>query len=83
MPATKPTSAVNAVVSVWVSVAVSVKFANDPPSRPTRRQTPMMSAVTSGPARATLNSWPAVSGSRSSLARPPKNHRSMPVMPMP
>ena len=42
-----------------------------------------MTSVTAGPAAATWNSSPGESVSRVSFARPPKNHRSMPEIPMP
>ena len=42
-----------------------------------------MSSVTAGPAALTRNSSPGDSLSRVSLAMPPKNHRSIPAIPIP
>ena len=50
---------------------------------PTATHAPMISAVTTGPATATLNSSPGDSVSPVIFAMPPKNHRSMPEMPIP
>jgi hypothetical protein len=43
----------------------------------------MISRVTAGPAAETRNSSPGEELSRVSLAIPPKNHRSMPAIPIP
>ena len=50
---------------------------------PTATQKPMIRAVTTGPATATLNSSPGDSVSPVIFAMPPKNHRSMPEIPIP
>ena len=50
---------------------------------PPPTQASTTASVTSGPATATLNSVPGESASRSILASPPKNHRSIPTMPIP
>jgi len=45
--------------------------------------TPAIASVTAGPAAATRKSSPGESASRSIFAMPPKNHRSMPEIPIP
>ena len=82
MPPRKPSSARAGVTSVTRSVAMSSTDPDAEARRPATRQARMTTSVTAGPATATLNSRPGVSGSRPSLARPPKNHRSMPMIGM-
>jgi hypothetical protein len=63
-------------VTSWLSPNASVVA-------PKATHSPTTTSVTSGPAAATRNSSPGDDVSRVSFAMPPKNHRSMPDMPMP
>ena len=69
------------LVSPWVRTAC---LNSCPPasSRPAIAQTTTMTAVTSGPAIAILNSVPGVSESFSSRAKPPNIHRVIAETPM-
>ena len=79
----QPSSATPGRAVASLSVATSKKSpVCDSAAAPTR-ESPAIRNVTAGPATATLKSSPGVSASRSIFAIPPKNHRSMPEIPMP
>ncbi len=83
MSASHPSRATHGVVLERVSVAASRTPVSLAAIAPIPRQTRTMTAVTAGPAIATLNSSPGVCESRVSLATPPKSQRSMPEVPIP
>ena len=66
-----------------LSVATSKKSCVSASAAAPAKDRPAISSVTAGPAAATRNSSPGDSASRSIFAMPPKNHRSMPEIPMP
>ena len=83
MPSQLISSSAGVVATVSLNVATSRNWSGPVIAALTAKQAIAISSVTAGPAAATANSWPGRSVSRLIFAIPPKNHRSMPVMPMP
>ena len=73
----------NGVVEIALKVAVLITLVVCEATAAIAMQTTTISAVTAGPAAATLNSSPGEFESRESLATPPKSQRSIPEVEIP